>query len=93
MFVASAEYVSKHLCESCPTDATVVAFMEEIPGCLPLSSALFVDEYIPSAAESGTWLYLDDQGGVRLRENGSTVDEVYVSAAEAEDPETALSLS
>eukprot|EP00971_Amphidinium_carterae_P091237 1806049-Amphidinium_carterae.2 len=93
MFVASSEYVNKCMCESCPSGCSLVAFMDEIPGCLPVASLLFSDEHIPQAAQEGTWLFLDDQGAVRLRTDGVTVEDMYLSAVEADDSETAVPLT
>eukprot|EP00971_Amphidinium_carterae_P148206 2937560-Amphidinium_carterae.2 len=87
VLIASAEYVGKHLCESSPVDASVVAFMEELPGCQPTPSSLFVDEHIPSPAEAGTWLYVDEQGAVRVRTQGVIAEETYLSAPEGEATE------
>eukprot|EP00971_Amphidinium_carterae_P076278 1506526-Amphidinium_carterae.1 len=87
MVVASAEYVSKHICESCPQGSTHIAFMEEFPGCLPVTAQLLGDEHIPRSAENGTWLFLDDQGAVRLRTHGALSEEVYQSAAEMDNPD------
>eukprot|EP00971_Amphidinium_carterae_P277754 5513090-Amphidinium_carterae.1 len=85
MVLASADYVSRHLGESSPLDSNVIAFMEEVPGCLPVASALFVDEHIPAASEAGTWLYLDEQQNVRMRTQGVVGEEAYQSAVEPDE--------
>eukprot|EP00971_Amphidinium_carterae_P326124 6456763-Amphidinium_carterae.2 len=89
VLIASAAYVGKFLCESSPLDAHVIAFMEEVPGCLPIAAQLFVDAHIPAAAEVGTWLYVDEQSAVRVRAQGVTAEEMYMSAPEAEDADVA----
>ena len=85
--LAAAEYAGRHLAEAVPANATTVTFMEESPGLLPNGAQLFAQTSLPRSAHGGAWLFLDDEGSLRLRWQGQTQEDLFFSASEAAQDE------
>eukprot|EP00971_Amphidinium_carterae_P242824 4821460-Amphidinium_carterae.1 len=84
--LASAEYLSKILCEGTSQAADMFGFVEDVVGSAPLGSNVFSTISMPEPMTKGVWLHLDDSGAVRCLISGTLSDDMYVSAAEDDLP-------